>query len=193
MRKPRVPDARGNLQHSNFFFSDAVKERLSSMSHERQTKVITKSKVGSLTMQPANHDVTGMPLYRMYPYPKVYRKDRWARSKCNPQQMTSLKSTYRHQGCQHYGFFRRSTEFRKWSVFPQIFIGSFKIFGFFTDFAIFLYFSTFFIVIGNHNSPQPWSSWTAISDKKYMELNGAALNVNKPCATIWKTAFLKDK
>ncbi len=32
-------------------------------------KVITKSKVGSLTMQPAKHDVTGMPLYRMYPYP----------------------------------------------------------------------------------------------------------------------------
>ncbi len=26
--------------------------------------------------------------------PKVYRKYRWARSKCNPQQMTSLKSTY---------------------------------------------------------------------------------------------------
>ncbi len=32
-------------------------------------KVITKSKVGSLTMQPAKHDVTGIPLYRMYPYP----------------------------------------------------------------------------------------------------------------------------
>ncbi len=32
-------------------------------------KVITKSKVGSLTMQPAKHDVTGMPLYQMYPYP----------------------------------------------------------------------------------------------------------------------------
>ncbi len=32
-------------------------------------KVITKSKVGSLKMQPAKHDVTGMPLYQMYPYP----------------------------------------------------------------------------------------------------------------------------
>ncbi len=32
-------------------------------------KVITKSKVDSLTMQPAKHDVTGVPLYRMYPYP----------------------------------------------------------------------------------------------------------------------------
>ncbi len=33
------------------------------------SKVITKNKVGSLTMQPAKHDVTGMPLYRMYSYP----------------------------------------------------------------------------------------------------------------------------
>ncbi len=33
----------------------------------------------------------------------------------------------------------------------------------------------------------------AISDKKYMELNGAALNVNKPCMTSQKTAFPKDK
>ncbi len=31
-------------------------------------KVTTKSKVGSLTMQPAKHDVTGMPRYRIYPY-----------------------------------------------------------------------------------------------------------------------------
>ncbi len=31
------------------------------------SKVITKSKVGSLTLQPAKHDVTGMPLYRIYP------------------------------------------------------------------------------------------------------------------------------
>ncbi len=34
-----------------------------------ECKVITKSKVGSHTMQPAKHDVTGMPLYPMYPYP----------------------------------------------------------------------------------------------------------------------------
>ncbi len=40
---------------------------------------------------------------------------------------------------------------------------------------------------------RPWSSWTANSDKKYMELNGAALNVNKPCVTSRKTTFLKDK
>ncbi len=32
-------------------------------------KVITKSKFVSLTMEPAKHDVTGMPLYRMYLYP----------------------------------------------------------------------------------------------------------------------------
>ncbi len=38
-----------------------------------------------------------------------------------------------------------------------------------------------------------WSSWTANSDKKYMKLNGAALNVNKPCVTSRKTAFPKDK
>ncbi len=38
-----------------------------------------------------------------------------------------------------------------------------------------------------------WSSWTANSNKKYMELNGAALNINKPCVTSRKTAFPKDK
>ncbi len=40
---------------------------------------------------------------------------------------------------------------------------------------------------------RPWSSWTANSDKKYMELNGAALNVNKPCVTPRKTVLPKDK
>ncbi len=33
------------------------------------TKVITKNKAGSLTMQPTKHDITGMPLYQMYLYP----------------------------------------------------------------------------------------------------------------------------
>ncbi len=41
-------------------------------------------------------------------------------------------------------------------------------------------------------SLRPWSSWTANSDKKYMELNGAALNGNKPCVTFWKTAFPEE-
>ncbi len=36
---------------------------------------------------------------------------------------------------------------------------------------------------------RPWSSWTANSGQKYMELNGAALNVNKPCVTSRKTAL----
>ncbi len=40
---------------------------------------------------------------------------------------------------------------------------------------------------------RPWSSWTAYNDKKYLELNEAALNVNKPCVTSRKTAFPKDK
>ncbi len=40
---------------------------------------------------------------------------------------------------------------------------------------------------------RPWSSQTTNSDKKYMELNEAALNVNKPCVTSRKTAFPKDK
>ncbi len=40
---------------------------------------------------------------------------------------------------------------------------------------------------------RPWSSWTANDDKKYTGLNRAALNVNKPCVTSWKTAFPKDK
>ncbi len=33
----------------------------------------------------------------------------------------------------------------------------------------------------------------ANSDKKYMELSGAALNVNKPRVTSQKTAFPNDK
>ncbi len=40
---------------------------------------------------------------------------------------------------------------------------------------------------------QLWSSWTANSDKKYMELRGAASNINKPCVTSRKTAFPKYK
>ncbi len=40
---------------------------------------------------------------------------------------------------------------------------------------------------------RPWSLRTANSDKKYMELNGASLNVNKLCVTSWKTASPKDK
>ncbi len=60
----------------------------------------------------------------------------------------------------------------------------------FSDFLwilqFFMYFSTFFIVIGNDHRFWQCSSWTANSDKKYMELNGAALNVNKPCATFRK-------
>ncbi len=39
----------------------------------------------------------------------------------------------------------------------------------------------------------PWSSWTANSDKKCVKLNGAALNVNKPCVTSRRTTFPKDK
>ncbi len=44
-----------------------------------------------------------------------------------------------------------------------------------------------------HPPLRPWNLWTANSDKKYTELNGAALNVNKPRVTSPKTAFLKDK
>ncbi len=77
-----------------------------------------------------------------------------------------------------FRIFRRSTEFRKWSVFLQIFIRRFEICEFFTDFEIFWFFSTFLIVIGNDYWFWPFSSWTANSDKKYMELNGAALNAN---------------
>ncbi len=44
---------------------------------------------------------------------------------------------------------------------------------------------------GVSNGLRPWSSWTANSDKKYIELNGAALNVNKPGVTSRKTAFPK--
>ncbi len=96
-----------------------------------------------------------------------------------------MVNTYRRpaQGCQHYKFFHKSTEFRKWFVFLQIFIWRFEIFGFFTDFEIFWYFSTFFMVIGNDHKFWPCSSGTDNSDKKYMELNRAALNANKPRAT----------
>ncbi len=68
---------------------------------------------------------------------------------------------------------------------------NFRIFYGFYHFLIF--FKHFFIVIGNHHRLRPWSSWTVNGDKKYMELNGVTLNVNEPCVTIWKTAFLKDK
>ncbi len=63
------------------------------------------------------------------------------------------------QGCQHYRFFRRSAEFRKWSVFLQIFIRSFEIF----DFLLILKFFDFFqhFLIGNHPMLRPCSSWTA--------------------------------
>ncbi len=45
-----------------------------------------------------------------------------------------------------------------------------------------------------HHEYKPRIVWTQLnSDKKYMELNGAALNVNKPCVTSRKTAFPKDK
>ncbi len=42
-------------------------------------------------------------------------------------------------------------------------------------------------------SLRPWSKWTANIGKKYMELDGAALNVNKPRVTSRKTDFPKDK
>ncbi len=58
---------------------------------------------------------------------------------------------------------------------------------------IFDIFQLFFIIIGNHHRLRPWNSWTANSDKKYIELNEAALTVNKPCVTSRKTAFPKDK
>ncbi len=45
----------------------------------------------------------------------------------------------------------------------------------------------------NDGHLRPWSSWTASGDKKYVELNGAALNVNISCVTSRKTAYQKDK
>ncbi len=41
------------------------------------------------------------------------------------------------------------------------------------------------------NEPLTIYIWTARTDKKYTELNAAALNVNIPCATSQKTAFRK--
>ncbi len=63
----------------------------------------------------------------------------------------------------------------------------------FQNFRILQFFDFFlkFFILNRESSP--WSSWTANIDKKYMELNEAALNVNKPCVTSRKTAFLKDK
>ncbi len=65
----------------------------------------------------------------------------------------------------------------------------------------------FLVAFGYRQMPEPmplkglqkclghrqWSSCTANSDKKYMEVNRAALNVNKPCVTSRKTAFPEDK
>ncbi len=77
--------------------------------------------------------------------------------------------------------------------FSRFLYGVWKFTDFLRIWQFFDFFSTFFIVIGNHYRVHPWSSWTAYSDKKYMELNGAALNVSKSCVTAWKTAFPKDK
>ncbi len=77
--------------------------------------------------------------------------------------------------------------------FSGFLYGVSKFSDFFYRFCNFLIFLAFFIVIGNHPRLRPWSSGTANSDKKYIELNGVALNVNKPCVTSQKTAFLKDK
>ncbi len=60
------------------------------------------------------------------------------------------------QGSQHYRFFLRSTEFRKWYAFLQNFVRSFEIFEFVTDFAIFWFFSTLFT--RNWESLQLWSA-----------------------------------
>ncbi len=78
--------------------------------------------------------------------------------------------------------------------FSRFLYGVLKFSDFLRILQFFDFFSTFFIIIGNHYMLRPWSSWTANSDKKYiMELNGAALNVNKPCVTSRKTTFPKDK
>ncbi len=78
--------------------------------------------------------------------------------KCGVTFLTSWLGKYEamDQGCQHYEFFCRNTEFRKWSVFLQICTWSFKIYRFLTDFAIFWFFSTFFI--RNWESSQLWSA-----------------------------------
>ncbi len=78
------------------------------------------------------------------------------------------------------------------SISPD-FYTEFRNFRIFYGICNFLIFSTFFIIIGNHYMLRPWNSWTANTDKKYIELNGAAFNVNKPCVTSRKTARPKDK
>ncbi len=71
-------------------------------------------------------------------------------------------NTWWPQGCQHYGFFRRSTELRKLSIFLQIFIPTeFQNFQIFYGLWNFWFFLTFFIVIGNDHRFWPCSSWTA--------------------------------
>ncbi len=62
----------GNLFNFGILLSredvKGMNTQLGSLIVEIRTKVITKRKVGSLTMQPAKHDITGMPLYQIYQY-----------------------------------------------------------------------------------------------------------------------------
>ncbi len=61
-----------------------------------------------------------------------------------------------------------------------------------SKFSVFFYGFCEFLIFFN-TFYRTWSSETASSDKKYIELNGAVLNVNKPCVTSQKTDFLKHK
>ncbi len=77
--------------------------------------------------------------------------------------------------------------------FSRFLYGVSKFSDFLRILQFFDFFSTFFIIIGNHHMLRPWNAWIANSDKKYMELNGAALNIKKQCVTSRKPAFPKDK
>ncbi len=67
------------------------------------------------------------------------------------------------------------TEFQNFRIFLRIL----------QFFEFFQHFLSYLVIITGFD--------TANSDKKYMKLNGVALNLNKPCVTSQKTAFLKDK
>ncbi len=104
--------------------------------------------------------------------------------------MTILKGTRRRRTKMNITFFLENERYpglptlRDFSIevqnsendpyFSRFLYGVSKFSDFLRISQFFDFFLTFFIIIGNHRMLRSWNSWTANSDKKYMELNGAA-------------------
>ncbi len=120
-------------------------------------------------------DINNMVLYLLFPYHRFV----WMRCSARVANITDFSVEVQNLENDPY--------------FSRFLYGVSKFSDFLRILQFFDFFKTFFIIIGNHRMLRPWSSWTTNIDKKYIELNGAALNVNKPCVSSRKTAFPKDK